>query len=60
VRRRICGGLECVGVELDDALNDRHAACISSGRVAVRVIRTDEESVIAKLTAQCLRFSTED
>jgi acetate kinase len=60
VRRRICDGLECLGIELDDPLNDRHAACISTGRVAVRVIRTDEESVIAKLTAQCLKFSTED
>ena len=60
VRRRICDGLECLGIELDDSLNDRHAACISTGRVAVRVIRTDEESVIAELTAQCLKFSTEE
>jgi acetate kinase len=60
VRRRICEGLQCVGIELDDALNDRHAACISTGRVAVRVIRTDEESVIATLTAQCLKVSTEE
>jgi acetate kinase len=60
VRRRICDGLQCIGVELDDSLNDQHAACISTGRVAVRVIRTDEESVIAKLTAQCLGLSTEE
>jgi len=60
VRRRICDGLGCLGVELDDSLNDRHATCISSGRVAVRVIRTDEETVIAKLTAQCLKLSTEE
>ncbi len=60
VRRRICDGLECLGIELDDSLNDRHAACISAGRVAVRVIRTDEESVIAELTAQCLKLSTEE
>ena len=60
VRRRICDGLECLGVALDDSLNERHAPSISTGRVAVRVIRTDEESVIAKLTAQCLKISTED
>src|ERR1700689_3848902 len=60
VRRRICDGLQCIGIELDDSLNDQHAACISTGRVAVRVIRTDEESVIANLTAQCLGISTEE
>jgi acetate kinase len=54
VRRRICDGLQCFGIELDDSQNDQHAARISTGRVAVRVIRTDEESVIANLTAQCL------
>jgi acetate kinase len=60
VRRRICDGLQCLGIELDDSLNDRHAARISTGRVAVHVIRTDEESVIASLTAQCLGLSKED
>ncbi|HEY2464298.1 MAG TPA: acetate/propionate family kinase [Steroidobacteraceae bacterium] len=54
VRRRICDGLQCIGIELDESLNARHGACISTGRVAVRVIRTDEESVIASLTAQCV------
>ena len=56
VRRRICDGLQCLGIELDDSLNDQHAARISTGRVAVRVIRTDEESVIAGLTAQCVKL----
>jgi acetate kinase len=60
VRRRICTGLQCIGIELDESLNIAHAACISTGRVAVRVIRTDEESVIASLTAQCLGLSTEE
>jgi acetate kinase len=50
VRRRICDGLQFLGIEIDDTLNERHAARISSGAVAVRVIRTDEESVIADLT----------
>ena len=60
VRRRICEGLQCIGIELDESRNVAHAACISTGRVAVRVIRTDEESVIASLTAQCLGISTEE
>ena len=60
VRERICDGLQYLGIELDEMRNAEHAACISSGRVAVRVIRTDEESVIAKLTAQCVGISTED
>jgi acetate kinase len=60
VRWRICDGLQCIGVELDEARNVEHAACISTGRVVVRVIRTDEESVIANLTAQCVGMSTEE
>ena len=59
VRHRICDGLQCIGIELADSRNLEHAACISQGRVAVRVIRTDEESVIANLTARCLGISTE-
>jgi acetate kinase len=54
VRARICDGLQFLGIEIDGALNERHAARISSGAVAVRVIRTDEESVIADLTARLL------
>jgi len=60
IRRRICAGLQCMGIELDESLNVQHAACISTGRVVVRVIRTDEESVIANLTAQCVGISTEE
>jgi len=60
VRRRICEGLQCIGIEIDESRNVVHAACISTGRVAVRVIRTDEESVIASLTARCLGISTEE
>ena len=59
IRRRICDGLAYPGVELDDSRNAEHAPCISTGRVAVRVIRTDEESVIASLTAQCLGLTGE-
>jgi acetate kinase len=50
VRARICAGLEFLGIELDRAGNQFDAALISAfgGRVAVRVIRTDEELVIAR------------
>jgi acetate kinase len=57
VRRRICDGLQFLGVEIDEAFNERHAACISKGMVAVRVIRTDEESVIADLTCRVLEMN---
>jgi acetate kinase len=54
VRSRICGGLGFLGIDLDAAANERNAAVISSGAVAVRVIRTDEESVIASATLRVL------
>jgi acetate kinase len=50
VRARICQGLEFLGIELDDPQNVANAGLISTatGRVAVRVIHTDEERMIAK------------
>lgn len=50
VRARICEGLEFLGVALDPAANRDGATVISasSSRVAVRVIHTDEERVIAR------------
>jgi acetate kinase len=56
VRQRICNGLRFLGIEIDEALNGRHAERISTnaGAVAVRVIRTDEESVIASLSMPLL------
>ena len=56
VRKRICGGLEFLGVHIDEDANNRHARRISTetGPVAVRVIRTDEESVIATLSTRVL------
>jgi acetate kinase len=59
VRRRICDGLQFLGIEIDDTLNQQHAARISTGAVAVRVIRTDEESVIADLTRHVLEMIDE-
>lgn len=49
VRHRICEGLSCFGIEIDNEYNAANADVISSvdSRVTVRVIRTDEEQVIA-------------
>ena len=54
IRSRICAGLEFLGVSLDEARNTAGAAIISSeaSRVTVRVIRTDEESQIARSVLQ--------
>jgi acetate kinase len=50
VRERICTGLDFLGVAIDPAQNKASAPVISpsGGRVTVRVIRTNEESVMAK------------
>jgi acetate kinase len=56
VRKRICDGLAFLGIEVDENANGRNAQRISAdkGRVTVRVIRTDEESVIAALSIPLL------
>jgi acetate kinase len=56
IRSRICAGLDCFGLKLDDALNSQSAALISteSSRVMVRVIPTDEEIMIARLSLRVL------
>jgi acetate kinase len=57
IRARICGGLGFLGIALSAPRNAQNADVISGdadSAVAVRVIRTDEESVIAQLTAQAL------
>ena len=60
VRARVCSGLQFLGIELDDASNDANAPVIStaSSRVTVRVIRTDEELMIAR--AVCRLRCAED
>jgi len=56
VRARICDGLGFLGIELDEAQNDLSGSLISTetGRVAVRVIHTDEELMIAKSVRRVL------
>ena len=50
VRARICEGLGFLGIELQDERNAANKGIISraAGRVVVRVIRTDEEYMIAR------------
>lgn len=50
VRSRICSGLGFIGIDVDEASNQAGAALISSAAsaVSVRVIATDEESMIAQ------------
>src|SRR5674476_693757 len=50
VRARICERLECLGIKLDKTRNAKNAVKISkdASRVTVRVIRTDEELMIAR------------
>lgn len=56
VRARICAGLEFLGVECDQRRNAAGADLISppAGRVSVRVMRTDEEGMIAKTVCRVL------
>ncbi|MBN9308373.1 MAG: acetate/propionate family kinase, partial [Devosia sp.] len=56
VRSRICDGLSFLGIELDSVSNSADAPIIStpSANVQVRVIATDEEAVIAQITAELL------
>jgi acetate kinase len=58
VRERICDGLGCLGIELDLERNAKNAPLISpdAGRVTVRVIRTDEELMIARSAARVLNL----
>jgi acetate kinase len=56
VRARICDGLGFLGIELEEKRNAVNEGVISSAasRVAVRVIRTDEEFMIANTVCRVL------
>jgi len=60
VRARICSGLQWIGIELDEELNRLHTGgregVISQegSRLAVYVIPTDEELLIARDTVRCV------
>jgi acetate kinase len=59
VRARICEGLGFLGIELNGPRNAENAAVISgdTNRVAVRVIRTNEELMIATSVCRVLGLS---
>jgi acetate kinase len=61
IRTRICDGLGFLGIELDEKRNVANAGVISSetSRIPVRVIRTDEESVIASMVCRVLGLTIE-
>jgi acetate kinase len=56
IRSRICKGLSFLGIELEENKNAADEAVISvtGSRVAVRVIRTDEEHMIAETVCHVL------
>ena len=56
VRARICAGLGFLGLELDESRNAATAEIISTktSRVPVRVIRMDEELMIARSVGRVL------
>ena len=61
VRARICEGLGFLGIELEAKSNAANECVISSAasRVAVRMIRTDEELMIAKTVCRVLKLGCE-
>ncbi len=61
VRRQVCERLAWLGVAVDDAANERGGPCISKpgSRIAVWVIPTDEELMIARHTLACLSDTTD-
>jgi acetate kinase len=56
IRERVCQGFEWLGIELDDIRNQTGETVVSSDRSRVRVfvIKTDEETMIARHTARLL------
>jgi acetate kinase len=58
IRERICEGLGFLGIELNRKRNVKNAPLISpaAGRVKVRVIRTDEELMIARSVTHVLNL----
>ena len=56
IRERICDGLGFLGIGLHRGRNAKNAPLISrdAGRVKVRVIRTDEELMIARSVCRVL------
>ena len=60
IRERICDGLGFLGIELNQKRNAKNAPLISpdADRVKVRVIRTDEELMIARSVSRVLNLGS--
>ena len=60
IRERICDGLGFLGIELNHKRNGKNAPLISldAGRGKVRVIRTDEEIMIARSVTRVLNLGS--
>jgi len=56
IRRRICDGLGFLGIEIEEKRNEANESVISTtaSQVVVRVIRTDEEQMIARMVCRIL------
>ena len=61
VRERICAGPRFLGIELNASRNEANADVISTdtSQVAVRVIRTDEELIIARFVCRVLGYTSQ-
>ena len=59
VRKRICDGLDFLGIRLDTSCNEANAALISSpeSRVKVRVIKTNEDLMIVRHVLSALGWT---
>lgn len=62
IRARICDGLGFLGIEVNEGRNTENASLISTdaGRVAVRVIRTNEELMIARSVIHVLGLGAQE
>ena len=60
IRARICANLQFLGVRLERSLNEVNAGIVSASdsQVTVRVIPTDEESMIAQLAYRAANTSS--
>ncbi len=59
VRSKICDNLEFLGIELDEIknMNNEDVISMEKSRVCVRVIKTNEELMIAKMVWDVLNYS---
>ena len=59
VRSRICNGLQFLGIELDESHNTNNENIISSTKsnVCIRVMKTNEEWMIARLVCQVMNYN---